>query len=490
MLRSKILLSSILIGSITGCSQHSLTVLERSDLLDESEHELVSSTKITSNSWPSEIPITLEQRDAKLLVEQNDGHVASVVAEGIRGSIESPKVPLSSLWQRMRSGFVLSDYDNPAIQKKIQWFTERPLHMSRLVKQGEPYLYYIVDEIEKRKMPLEIALLPAIESAYKPLANSHLSAAGLWQFMPATARHYGLEMNWWYDERRDVQASTQAALTYLQELHGIFDGDWLLALAAYNAGQGNVRRALRKNIREGKETHFWALDLPVETKNYIPKLLALSEVVLNPEQYNIKLKDVNNEHFFSHVTIKNQIDLELVARLSEIPIEQVRRLNPAFKRWATSPDSEHDLLLPVNNMEKFKEKLAAIPKEQHVRWAQHKIRSGETLGHIAQKYKMSTLLLRQVNRLKSSQIRTGKMLMVPMISQTKRTGQKGNMALAKKQKAQHKVVHVVSRGDTLWDLAKAYSVSINKIKNWNKLSSESILKLGQRVVVWVNPDRV
>ncbi len=474
MLRLKILISGVLIGTVTGCSQHSLTSIKTSNLLHESIQEVASSTK--TSPWRGEIS-EIEQCDIGL-----------AVVEEVNVSIESPvTLPLSSLWQRMRSGFVLSDYEHPEVQKTIQWFTERPLHMTRLVKQGEPYLYYIVDEIEKRNMPLEIALLPAIESAYQPLAKSHLSAAGLWQFMPATARHYGLKINWWYDERRDVQASTQAALNYLEKLHGIFNGDWLLALAAYNAGQGNVRRALKKNIRMGKKTDFWALDLPTETKRYIPKLLALSQIVLNPEQYNIKLKEINNTPFFSDVKIRGQIDLTLVARLSEIPLEQVRRLNPAFERWATSPGSVHNLLLPVDKVEKFKEKLAAIPKEQHVSWVQYKIRSGETLGHIAQKYQISASLLRQVNHLKGSKIRAGKMLMVPMVAQAERVDQKAKKALSEKHKTKHKVVHIVSLGDTLWDLAKAYNVSINKIVGWNKLSEQSILRLGQQVIVWLKP---
>lgn len=467
MLRSKVLISGIFLGAITGCSQHYLTSIETSDLLHESVDDIISSTKTGSSvyPWPSELPAGIEQCSE---------HNTPVVAKEINITVdESAVAPLLSLWSRMRSGFSLVDYEHPEVQKNIKWFTDRPLHMERLAKQAAPYLYYIVDEIEKRNMPLEIALLPAIESAYQPLAHSHLSASGLWQFMPATARHYGLEMNWWYDERRDVKASTQAALGYLQKLHKTFDGDWLLALAAYNAGQGNVRKALRKNKQEGKEQNFWALNLPVETKNYIPKLLSLSQIIADPDHYGIKLIDIENSRYFSEVKIDDQIDLALVASLSNVPLEQVRRLNPAFKRWATNPGGEHDLLLPVDKIEKFKEKLAAIPKEQHVRWAQHKIRSGETLGHIAQKYQISASLLRQVNRLESSKIRAGKMLMVPVSV----------------QKSGQKVVHVVSRGDTLWDLAKAYNVSVNKIADWNKLSRKSILRLGQQVVVWIKPGR-
>ncbi len=482
MLRSKIIIiSSMLIGAVTGCSQHSLTLIETSNLLHESTHETLPSTKVSP--WRHETS-EIEQCNTEFFVKQNEKYIELKAVEEVNTPVEPS---LSSLWQRMRSGFILSDYERPEVQKSIQWFTERPLHMKRLVKQGEPYLYYIVAEIEKRNMPLEIALLPAIESAYQPLAKSHLSAAGLWQFMPATARHYGLRMNWWYDERRDIQASTQAALNYLERLHGIFNDDWLLALAAYNAGQGNVRKALKKNIRKGKATDFWALDLPTETKNYIPKLLALSQIILDPEQYNINLTDINNTRFFSIVKIRDQIDLALVARLSGIPLKQVRRLNPAFERWATTPDGVHDLLLPVDKIEKFKEKLAAIPKEQHVRWVQHKIRSGETLGHIAQKYQINTSLLRQVNHLENSKIRAGTMLMVPMVAQTERVDQKSKKALSEKRRAEHKVVHIVSLGDTLWDLAKAYDVSINKIVDWNNLSKQSILRLGQQVIVWIKP---
>lgn len=476
MLRSKILICGVLVGAITGCSQHYLVSLETSDLLHESARNIAVYARggDEKTSWMNGAPL-LEGRCDVDLFEQTE-HRVSVLDEEL--NVEPVTSPLS-LWSRMRLGFSLTDYEHPEVQKNIKWFTDRPLHMERLVKQAKPYLYYIVDEIEKREMPLEIALLPAIESAYQPLARSHLSATGLWQFMPATARHYGLKMDWWHDERRDVQASTQAALNYLQKLHKTFDGDWLLALAAYNAGQGNVRKALRENRRKEKELNFWALNLPTETKKYIPKLLALSTIIYEPDFYEVNLIDIENSRYFSEVKIEGQIDLALVASLSEISLEQVRALNPAFKRWATRPGSQYDLLLPVNKIEIFKENLATIPKEQHVRWAQHKVRSGETLGHIAQKYQIDTSLLRQVNHLKSSKIRVGKLLMVPINVQAGHDGEKS-----------HKVIHVVSRGDTLWDLAKAYKVSISKIVDWNKLSKKSILSLGQRVVVWVKPNRV
>ncbi len=472
MSRSKFLIGGLFIGSVAGCSQHYIASFEQSDLL----HETFLAT--TENSFSSKNPWK-DKTDHS--IERCDEHDLSTVVKEVESSVtdagKEREAP-SSLWQRMRQGFALLDYDHPAVEKNIEWFRNRPLHMQRLAKQAEPYLYYIVDEVEKRNMPLEIALLPAIESAYKPHAHSRLAAAGLWQFMPATARYRGLQMDWWYDERRDVKGSTKAALDYLQELYKTFDNDWLLALAAYNAGQGNVRKALRKNRQEGKGLDFWELNLPKETKNYVPKLLALSKIVLNPDQYGIKLIDIENSHFFAEVEVDSQIDLALVANLSETPIEQIRRLNPAFKRWATSPDGAYGLLLPVDKVETFKQKIAEIPKEQHVRWAQHKIRFGETLSHIAKKYRMSVALLRQVNGLKSSKIRAGKLLMVPVLSQ----GEDGI-------DEPRKVVHIVSRGDTLWDLAKAYNVSVNKIAAWNRLSEKSILNLGQRVVVWVKPDR-
>jgi len=267
----------------------------------------------------------------------------------------------NNLWNRIPRGYKLSAIDNYQIQKEIRKFVSNPSYFWNISTKARPYLYHIVAEVERRGIPLEIALLPAIESAFKPTALSHKSAAGLWQFIPATGRDYGLVQNRWYDGRRDITKSTKAALTYLQYLHDLFGDDWALALAAYNYGEGNVRKAIRRNRARGKPTDFWSLKLPRETRQYVPKLLALARIVANPQRYGVRLQPIANQRYFKQVNINRPIDLSLAAQLASMPLSEFKLLNPGYRRDTTAPRGPYYLTLPVNKVAQFRQRLAKVP---------------------------------------------------------------------------------------------------------------------------------
>ncbi|MCH9049085.1 MAG: transglycosylase SLT domain-containing protein [Proteobacteria bacterium] len=279
----------------------------------------------------------------------------------------------------MGSGLTLTrNISEKTTASKLAWFTRNQAYLDRVSGRAEPYLYYIVEELEKRNMPLDLALLPIVESAYNPFAYSRSRASGIWQFMPSTGRIYGLKQNWWYDGRRDIVAATGAALNYLQKLHQEFDGDWLLALAAYNSGEGNVGKAIRRNKKAGKPTDFFSLRLPRETRGYVPSLLAVAEIVSNPGKYKITLKPIANTRYFKQVDINSQIDLATAGELSELSIEELYTLNPGFNRWATDPEGPHRLLIPVDKVTAFENKLATLSSDERIKWQQHKIKKGES----------------------------------------------------------------------------------------------------------------
>ncbi|MDX1336030.1 MAG: transglycosylase SLT domain-containing protein, partial [Gammaproteobacteria bacterium] len=365
------------------------------------------------------------------------------------------------LWQRVRAGYALEHHtDQSRVQSFIDWHQCHPDYLHRVTARGEPYLHMILEEIDARGMPTELVLLPIVESAFVPFAYSHGRAAGIWQFIPSTGRYFGLDQNWWYDGRRDIYASTNAALDYLQKLHKSFDGDWLLALAAYNAGGGNVRKAIRKNKKLGKPTDFWHLDLPKETKFYVPKLLAMSAIVEEPLAYGLSLWPVDDLPYLTKVETNGQIDLAVAAELAELDLDEIYQLNPGFNRWATSPDGPHYLLLPITHAERFSTSLNKLPAEERVTWLRHKIKSGETLSHIATNYHTTTSVLKEANNIRGSNIRAGKYLLVPTSSKPVTGYSLSSTERLKKQqnrkRSGQKIVHVVSNGDTLWDLSREY----------------------------------
>ncbi len=395
----------------------------------------------------------------------------------------------TDVWARLLHNYSLPDLNNKRIQREVDWYARHPKYMDRVNQRAAPYMHYIISEIEKRGMPGEIALLPIVESAFQPFAYSHGRAAGIWQFIPGTGRHYGLKQNWWYDGRRDVYASTQAALNYLQRLNKIFNGNWMLALAAYNSGEGTVLKAVRRNKKRGKPTDFWSLRLPKETRSYVPRLLAIAKIVATPEQHNIKIASLENKPFFHRVDTKSQIDLALAAEMADISLDELYQLNPGFNRWATAPKGPHYLLIPADKAPAFETKLANLPSSERMRWKHHKVRSGETLSHIADKYRISLSLLKDSNKLRRNMIRVGQNLVIPVAAKSARTyrlseTQRKQKILNSPKSGRYKTIHIVKAGDNFWDLSRKYKVGVRSLAKWNAMAPRDILQRGQKLIIW------
>jgi membrane-bound lytic murein transglycosylase D len=400
-------------------------------------------------------------------------------------STTEPSKP-ESLWARMRAHFELPDVDNDRIDAKLNWYASHPKYVDRVAERAKPYLYYIVEQLNARDMPVELALLPVFESAYNPFAYSGSGASGLWQFMPVAAHRFALKQSWWYDGRRDVVASTRAALDYLQYLHGKFD-NWVLAVAAYNSGGGRVARAIRSNKRRGKPTDFWHLDLPRQTRAYVPCLIAIRDIIKKPKKYNVTLPSVPNKPYLARVPVKSQIDIARAAKMAGLSLEQMYLLNAGLNRWATAPGKTQYLLIPMAERADFVANLAALPKTKRVQWAHHKIRHGETLSTIAHHYGTTVTVLERVNHLDGSTIRTGHYLMVPNAA----TDLDQN-ALSEIRSLRHvelarqgrKTHYVVRAGDSLWAIGRRFNVSTRELARWNHMSTHATLRVGQRLVLW------
>jgi membrane-bound lytic murein transglycosylase D len=317
----------------------------------------------------------------------------------------------TSLWQRIRNGFGLPDMASPLVTEQEEWFAKRPDYIARTVARSSRYLFYIVEQVEKRGMPSEIALLPIIESAYNPVAYSRAHASGIWQFIPSTGKLYGLQQNFWYDGRRDVMAATNAALDYLEKLYEMF-GSWDLALASYNWGEGAVSRAITKNMAKGLATDYRSLSMPTETRYYIPKLQAIKNIIANPAQYGIDLAEVPNQPYFVAVTTTRHIDVKLAAKFADMQLEDFKSLNPGNSRPVIKADGERTLLIPTDKAGTFLSKLEAHD-EPLVSWQAYKLKTGETLERVAARYGIDTAQLKHVNGIGARRVGAGATLLVP-----------------------------------------------------------------------------
>lgn len=414
----------------------------------------------------------------------------------------------ADLLDRIRAGYALPDTRHYAVDRELEWYRSRPDFLDRTFRRGARYLHHIVTEIEKRGMPLELALLPVVESAFNPVAYSRSHAAGLWQFIPSTGKHYGLTQNWWIDERRDVLRATDAALNYLQYLHRYFNGDWYLAIAAYNGGEGTVSRAVKRNAEAGRATDFFSLDLKAETRDYVPKLLAISRIVANPPAYGLSFAAIPNQPYFDVVDPGKQIHLGEASGLAGISRDDMFALNPAFNRMTTPPGGPHRLLLPVERAEPFRlalangetaQRMAATTVEPPPE-ARHRVRSGESLTGIARQHGVSVDTLRARNGLRGSVIHPGDILMVP----------RGGAAAAPVAEARPDIVaqlperlppagratapvrasaapsarsHTVKPGDTLWGVARRYGVTVPALAAENGMNAQSQLVAGSRLKI-------
>ena len=393
------------------------------------------------------------------------------------------------LFDRMRAGFALDEVQEPAIDQQLAWFEHNPDYLERVFQRGQRYLYHVVTEVEARGMPLEFALLPVVESAYEPFAYSTSRAAGMWQFIPGTGARFGLKQNWWYDGRRDVIESTRASLDYLQALHDQFDGDWLLAIAAYNVGENTVQRELDYNRAHGKPTDFWHLKLPAETRAYVPKLLALKRLMAEPERYGLEFAVIPNEPYFAVIDTTSQIDLKIAAQLAGTAYDELVALNPGYNRWATDPDGPHRMLVPIDNADGFETALKSLSPEDRVRYSIHEVTRRDTLATIARQYGTSAAVISKINDLKGGKVTAGETLKIPEIS-----GQLPDKVLLAASRVdrpqsdlggrrQRQIVYRVRAGETLSSIARRHGMPVSTLARLNNMGTADTLVKGQRLVI-------
>ena len=385
----------------------------------------------------------------------------------------------NNLWDRIRRGFSMPDLKGPLVEDRETWYAGRVGYFERMVERSKLYMYHIVDELEKRGLPTELALLPMVESAFDPRAYSRAHASGLWQFIPSTGKHYKLEQNWWYDARRDIVASTNAALEYLEFLYDMH-GDWQLALASYNWGENAVARAVKKNLDHGFPADYVNLRMPPETRYYVPKLQALKNIIANPAAFGIDLDHIPNEPYFTVLPI-GTIDIKLAAELAHMLVEDLIALNPAHKRPVISAAPSNTLVLPVDRVAIFQANLAKRSKPW-VSWKTQRIERGETLTRLAAKHRISLNELKRVNSIaRGTQLRPGTEILLPVNyvkadADLVRSAYPPSSSVLKRRN----IVHIVRRGETLYGIADHYNVRVADLRRWNSLGR---LKAGRRLVI-------
>ena len=388
----------------------------------------------------------------------------------------------NDLWQRIRNGFAMQDLNSPLIARHEQWYATRPDYVARMTERAQRYLFFITEEVEKRGMPTEIALLPMIESAFNPGAYSIGNASGIWQFIPSTGRNFGLQQNWWYDGRRDIVNATKGALDYLQKLHDQF-GDWELALAAYNWGEGAVERAQEHNRRHGLPINYASLKMPDETRNYVPKLLAVKSIISNPGKFGLALQTVPNQPYFTAVTTARRIDVKLAAKLADISMDEFIALNPAHNRPVILQENAEVLLLPVDKAETFRANLESY-NEPLVSWQAYRSIKGERLDKVAPRFGLSVAKLKSINGLSPrARLSNGQSLLVPLSSgDSENEFEAFNTHLVPSDNSPVRTFkHTVKRGETLSSVSHHYHVSVAKLQGWN--NNITHLTLGQTITV-------
>ena len=394
------------------------------------------------------------------------------------------------LWERMRNGFAIPNLASPLVPDRQIWYASRPGLIKQIVERSKRYLYHIVEELEKRGMPTELALLPMVESAFNPMAYSRAHASGLWQFIPSTGKTYKLQQNWWYDARRDIVASTNAALDYLEFLYQMH-GDWHLALASYNWGENAVARAIEKNKAKGLPTDYSSLSMPQETRYYVPKLQALKNILLSPQAFGIDLDPIPNQPYFVTVNKKQDIDIKLAAKFADMSVEELIALNPAYNRPVISASQSQTLVLPADRVDTFLANLENHDKPL-VSWQTYTLKPGDRLESIAALHRITLSRLKQVNSISARmRVRPGQQILVPI------KGTNAGLeslpvlfhlppapAIRARPKAPRLVVHVVEKGDTLATIARQYGVGMDDLRRWNKIGR---LAAGQRLQIRTIP---
>jgi membrane-bound lytic murein transglycosylase D len=443
-------------------------------------------------------PATVESReasaaDAKLAAKQP---LPSVIPQGPLSAIQPSELssqtvttlePPPDLWARIRRGFKMQDLDNDLVRRQEQWYASRPDYIQRMTDRSRKYLFHVVEELERRNMPTELALLPFIESAFNPQAVSSARAAGMWQFMPATGKDYDLKQNVFRDDRRSVLESTRAALDYLQKLHGMF-GDWHLALAAYNWGEGNVGRAVQRNQRAGREAGYTDLSMPDETRNYVPKLQAVKNIIASPEQFRADLPLIENHPYFQSVTLSRDLDVELAARLADVKLDDFKALNPQLNRPVILAAGTPQILLPWDNATVFKRNFEAHSEGKYATWTAWSAPATMSVAEAARRTGMNEGELRSVNAIPPRMlIKAGSVLIVPrkggsQLDVPDHVADNGQLNLAPEVVTRRTVVRAGKR-DSVASIAHRYKLSAAQVADWNHVGASASFKPGQQVVL-------
>jgi membrane-bound lytic murein transglycosylase D len=398
-------------------------------------------------------------------------------------------LPPTDLWERIRRGYRMPDLQSDLVRQQEQWYLARPDYIQRMTERSRKYLFHIVEELERRDMPTELALLPFIESAFNPQAVSSARAAGMWQFMPATGQTFDLKQNVFRDDRRDVLASTRAALDYLQKLYGMF-GDWHLALAAYNWGEGSVQRAIARNQKMGLPTSYADLSMPNETRYYVPKLQAVKNIIGNPDGYKMDLPDIGNHPYFQSVEVTRDIDVALAARLADVELADFKALNPSLNRPVILAAGTPQILLPWDNAALFRRNFEAYSAGQYASWTAWKVPANMSPGEAARRTGMTEADLRAVNTIPPRMlIKAGSVLIVPRSAKVQadvadEIADNGQLTL-QPERVTRRMTIKARKKDTVASVARRYKVSAKELAGWNDMHPTASLSAGQQLVVYV-----
>lgn len=385
-----------------------------------------------------------------------------------------------NVWDVLRKQLNLNhEITQAQVHDQLRWLISHPSYIQKLT-QSEPYIYHIVNEIKQRHLPGELALIPMLESTYDPFAYSGSGAAGLWQFMPRTANDLGLKQDWWFDARRSIRPSTDAALNYLSYLNKYFNGNWLLAIAAYDAGEGTISKAI-KNSNQSRRITFWKLPLPNETKMYIPRLLALAEIIKYPKRYHVNLPDIPHTPYFQEVNVGTQIDLSHAARLAGMSYQSLIKLNPGHNRGTLSPHRPFKLLIPINKVARFNQNLSNMPSNKSRKWIKYQVKARETLVSIAAQHTTTPQRIIELNHLKNNKLKPGQYVLIPQ--PTRLITKSPTLQTQVRPIPIKKNEYIIISGDNLSTIAKRFHTNIAKLKKLNPSLHPRLLKPGQRVII-------
>ena len=441
------------------------------------------------NDPPLDIPVSASQPTGPHTPSYPSGPLSPINSVNIRGNGVASLATPDDLWDRIRRGFAMPDLQNDLVVNQEQWYATRPDYIQRMTGRSAKYMFHIVEELERRGMPTELALLPYIESAYNPQAVSSAKAAGMWQFMPATGTYFDLKQNMFRDDRRDVLASTRAALDYLQKLYNMF-GDWHLALAAYNWGEGSVGRAIARNQKQGLGGAYTDLNMPDETRNYVPKLQAVKNIIANPERFQAELPLIENHPYFQAVTLDRDIDTAQVAELAGVTMDELKSLNPSFNKPVIFKAGTPQVLLPWDNAIAFRRNLQAHEKGQYASWTVWSVPSTMTVAAAAAMVGMSEADLRSVNNIPPRMmVKGGSALMVPRSAAVKQDvsshlADNAHLALTPEIVTRRTTVKA-RKHDTVTRVAQRYNVSASQVADWNDIGAKAAFKAGQQVVLYL-----